>query len=94
MPPYLYDLSPLKETLLKFIDMAKLRGPDGPRLVMTSTDIQNSQSVTFDSKKMNIDVEHIIACAGFLFTVFLGHKKTEDICGKVVYRVTRHLERL
>jgi NTE family protein len=67
MPPYLYDLSPLKETLLKFIDMAKLRGPDGPRLVMTSTDIQNSQSVTFDSKKMNIDVEHIIACAGFPF---------------------------
>ncbi len=38
-----------------------------PRLVITSTDIQKRESVTFDSKFMSIDTDHIIACAGFPF---------------------------
>jgi|SRR6476646_10416802 NTE family protein len=67
MPAYLYDLSPLKETLLKFVEIPKLGDPNRPRLIITATDIQNSESITFDSQNMNIDVEHIVACAGFPF---------------------------
>lgn len=37
------------------------------RLVMSSTDIQKSEPVTFDSDTMKIDADHIIACAGFPF---------------------------
>lgn len=65
--PHLYDLLPLKETLSKFIDITKFSDADSPRLIITSTDIQNSESVTFDSKNMRIDAEHVIACAGFPF---------------------------
>ena len=38
-----------------------------PRLIMSSTDIQKSESVTFDSDTMKIDADHIVACAGFPF---------------------------
>ena len=66
--PYLYSITPLKKTLVKYIDFAKLSNSDTrPRLVITSTDIQKSESVTFDSKFMSIDTDHIIACAGFPF---------------------------
>jgi len=66
--PYLYSTTPLKNSLSKYIDFAKLNNPDNkPRLVITSTDIQKSESVTFDSKFTRIDADHIIACAGFPF---------------------------
>lgn len=38
-----------------------------PRLIMTCTDIQRSESVTFDSDNMEIDAGHVIACTGFPF---------------------------
>ncbi|HXT84211.1 MAG TPA: patatin-like phospholipase family protein [Verrucomicrobiae bacterium] len=38
-----------------------------PRLIMSSTDIQKSEPVTFDSDTMKIDADHIVACAGFPF---------------------------
>ena len=66
--PYLYSIAPLKDTILKYIDFAKLNNPTNiPRLIITSTDIQKSASVTFDSKFMSIDTDHVIACAGFPF---------------------------
>ena len=66
--PYLYSIAPLKNTLLKYIDFTKLNNPSNiPRLIITSTDIQKSASVTFDSKSMSIDAAHVIACAGFPF---------------------------
>ena len=66
--PYLYSITPLKNTLLKYIDFAKLNNPTNiPRLIITSTDIQKSASVTFDSQFMSIDGDHVIACAGFPF---------------------------
>jgi NTE family protein len=34
---------------------------------MTCTDIQRSESVTFDSDNMEIDADHVIACTGFPF---------------------------
>ena len=38
-----------------------------PRLIMTCTDIQRSESVTYDSDNMEIDAGHVIACTGFPF---------------------------
>jgi NTE family protein len=77
--PHLYDIIPLKKTLSKFINFNKINNYNNninkkdvarrrtPRLIVTSTDIQRSESVTFDSKHTKIDADHIIACAGFPF---------------------------
>lgn len=69
--PYLYSITPLKTTLLKYVDFSKLNpsaaNSSRPRLIITSTDIQKGESVTFDSKSMSIDADHVIACAGFPF---------------------------
>ena len=84
IPPHLYDIKPLKDTLSKFIDFDKInyyynnntinQSPINKeirritsRLIMSSTDIQKSEPVTFDSDTMNIDADHIVACAGFPF---------------------------
>lgn len=69
--PYLYDVTPLKNTLSNYVDFTKFsngkKSLDIPRLIMTATDIQNSESVTFDSMSMNIDADHIISCVSFPF---------------------------
>jgi NTE family protein len=67
--PYLYDLEPLKKTLGRYIDFAKLApGHAGaPRLVVTATDVQRSESVIFDSHQQQIGADHLVACAGFPF---------------------------
>jgi NTE family protein len=66
--PYpLFDIAPLKKTLSRYVDFTDLRNPDRPRLIVTSTDIQTSEPVIFDSKHVNIDADHVIASAGFPF---------------------------
>lgn len=65
--PHIYDISPLKKTLQQFVDFEKLRSSGGPRLVVTSTDIQSGRSCIFDSMKDRIDVDHIVASAGYPF---------------------------
>jgi NTE family protein len=71
--PYLYDVLPLKNTLSRYIDFSKLNNNNDnrnsaiPRLIITATDIQDSESVTFDSRDVNIDLEHIISCVGYPF---------------------------
>jgi NTE family protein len=82
LPPskwnYLYDSTPLKNTLKEFIDFEYLkqtrniRNDDDKkrqqsRLIITSTDIQKGEPVIFDSKKMDIDVDKIISCVGYPF---------------------------
>lgn len=84
IPPHLYDVKPLEETLTKFVDFDKINKhyknnisskfvPSkaskriSPRLIMTCTDIQRSESVTFDSDNMEIDADHVITCTGFPF---------------------------
>jgi NTE family protein len=66
-PPYLYDLSILKHTLERYVDFSKLNTNDAPRIVLTCTDIKNSEAVIFDSRKEKIDADHVIACAGYPF---------------------------
>src|SRR5574338_1157527 len=65
--PYLYDITPLKNTLKEYVDFDKLKNPDRPRLIVTSTDIQSGKSSVFDSKYDNIGAEHILASAGYPF---------------------------
>ncbi|MGA7367518.1 MAG: patatin-like phospholipase family protein [Nitrososphaeraceae archaeon] len=69
--PYLYDVLPLRNTLNRYIDITKINDSgdksSGPRLIITATDIQTSESVTFDSRNMNIELEHIISCVGYPF---------------------------
>ena len=38
-----------------------------PRLIVTSTNIQTSEPVVFDSKYTDINADHVIASAGFPF---------------------------
>jgi NAD(P)H-flavin reductase len=45
---YLYDLEPLKDTLMHYIDLDNLRN----RLIITATDIQRSEPVAFDSNSI------------------------------------------
>jgi NTE family protein len=65
--PYLYDLTVLKNTLQKYVDFKKLNDKNTPRVIVTSTDIKNSKAVIFDSMTTNIDVDHLVACAGYPF---------------------------
>lgn len=65
--PYLYDITPLKNTLKEYTNFAKLKDPKNSRLIVTSTDIQNGKSCIFDSRQDNIDAEHVIASAGYPF---------------------------
>lgn len=64
--PYLYDLTALKKTLEKYIDFTKLKG-NTHRLIVTCTDIKKGEPVVFDSANMNIDADHLAACASFPF---------------------------
>ena len=65
--PYLYDLAALKNTLKKYVDFTKLNAQSMPRLVVTCTDVKKSEAVIFDSMTTDIDVDHLVACAGFPF---------------------------
>lgn len=65
--PYLYNLAPLKKTLLQYVDFSKLAPGNSPRLIVTSTDIQTSESVVFDSQKQQLTADHLVGSAGFPF---------------------------
>jgi NTE family protein len=65
--PHLYDLGILKKTLERHVDFAKLNAGNVPRVILTCTDIQNSEHVIFDSNTSGIDADHITACAGYPF---------------------------
>jgi NTE family protein len=77
---YLYDKTPLKKTLKQYIDIDKLKkigrhrnnnnnkdNKAPSRLIITSTDIQKGEPVIFDSAYSDIDIDKIVACAGYPF---------------------------
>jgi len=49
------------------VDFTILEKSNRSRLIVTSTNIQTSEPVISDSKHISIDVEHVIASAGFPF---------------------------
>ena len=64
---YIYDNSPLVNTLEKYIDYNKLQ-PDGhpnARLIMTAVNILTSEPLTFDSSKQKITPKHILATSAY-----------------------------
>lgn len=65
--PYLYDVEPLKKTIREYVDFEKLKNPSSPRLIITSTDVQNGKPSIFDSKYDNINESHIVAGCGYPF---------------------------
>jgi NTE family protein len=77
---YIYDISPLKNTLKRYIDLEGLKKilPDDKvscRLIISATDIQKGEPVIFDNRKMDVDLDKIVACAGY---PFYGIKWTEN----------------
>jgi len=64
---YLYDHSPLAKTLEKYIDYKKLSptGKPNARLIITATNLLNSQALVFDSSKQQISAKHILAASGY-----------------------------
>jgi NTE family protein len=76
LPYPLFDLTPLKETVSRFVDFGRLKRrnkglihdrSDTPRLIMTSTDIQRGEPVVFDNDRTDIERDQVIACVGFPF---------------------------
>ncbi len=87
---FLYDKTPLKKTLMEYIDFNNLKriktnknnskrnGGENKkqnRLIITSTDMQKGEAVIFDNAKMDIDVDNIIAGASY---PFYGIRWTEE----------------
>jgi len=79
---YLYDTTLLKNTLNQYIDFRYLNKVGDlqknshnnnntndlrSRLIITAADIQKGEPVIFDSYKMDIDADSIVACAGYPF---------------------------
>ncbi len=67
LPYPLFDITPLKKTLSRYVDFTNLGNINRPRLIVTSTNIQTSEPVIFDSKHININADYVIASAGFPF---------------------------
>lgn len=64
---YMYDHSPLIQTLEKYIDYDKLK-PDGnpnARLILTAVNILTAEPLTFDSFKQQITPKHILATSAY-----------------------------
>ena len=79
---YLYDATLLKNTLNEYIDFKYLNKVGGrdknshsnnnnndlrSRLIISAADIQKGEAVIFDSYKMDIDADSIVACTGYPF---------------------------
>jgi NTE family protein len=69
---YLYDHSPLENTLEKYIDYKKLNlaatdeeSPDVLRLIITAVDVLTATPLIFDNTRMEIKAKHILASAGY-----------------------------
>lgn len=55
-----YDTSPLRETLLKFVDFDRINR-NATRLLLGATRVKNGELVFFDSKKQKLGPEHVMA---------------------------------
>jgi NTE family protein len=64
---YMYDHSPLVQTLEKYIDYDKLKPGENPnsRLILTAVNILTAEPLTFDSFKQQITPKHILATSAY-----------------------------
>jgi NTE family protein len=61
----LYDLSPMKARLARLIDFGQLNSGE-IRICVAATDIETGDPVIFDSRKLPIEMDHVLASCGFL----------------------------
>jgi NTE family protein len=64
---YLYDHSPLINTLEKYVDYNKLqpKGKPNAHLIITAVNVLTSEPLIFDSSKQQITSKHILATTGY-----------------------------
>jgi NTE family protein len=64
---YLYDHSPLVNTLEKYIDYNKLQpnGKPNARLIITAVNVLTAEPLIFDSSKQQITSKHILATTAY-----------------------------
>lgn len=76
---YIYDHSPLKNTLDKYIDYKKLasstmnrnddlkqgNGNKNTRLIVTAVNVLTSEPLVFDSHRTDIHPRHLLGCSGY-----------------------------
>jgi NTE family protein len=64
---YLFDHSPLIQTLEKYVDYNKLRPSGNPnaRLIITAANVLSAEPLIFDSSKQQITPKHILAATGY-----------------------------
>ena len=61
----LYDLAPMKERMARLIDFGHLNSGE-IRICVAATDIETGEPVIFDSRKLPIGMDHLLASCGFL----------------------------
>jgi NTE family protein len=61
----LYDLAPMKARMTRLIDFGHLNSGE-IRICVAATDIETGEAVIFDSRKMPIEMDHLLASCGFL----------------------------
>jgi NTE family protein len=72
---YLYDNTPLRKTIEKYVDFRKLspreqladedNNPQTIRLIVTAANVLTAEPIVFDSAKMQIEVKHLLASTGY-----------------------------
>ena len=64
---YMYDHSPLVNTLEKYINYDKLKPNGNPnaRLILTAVNVLTAEPLTFDSSKQQITSKHILATSAY-----------------------------
>ena len=72
---YLYDNTPLAQTIEKYVDFKKLspgslyadqdNDPTTIRLIVTAANVLTAEPIVFDSGKIQINVKHLLASTGY-----------------------------
>jgi NTE family protein len=60
-------LNPLKDVLMRHVDLAALQGAKAPRLFVTATAVRSGQPQVFSGERLNIDALLASACLPYLF---------------------------
>lgn len=56
-----YDITPLRESLERFVDFDRINRGDGVRLVVGATEVESGNFHYFDSREMPLRAEHVLA---------------------------------
>ena len=64
---YIYDHTPLAQTLEKYIDYTKLKpgGNSNARLIITGVNVLTAEPLTFDSTRQQITPKHLLGTSGY-----------------------------